>query len=231
MLKTSDDMMKADPNSIIRKKSLAEELAGRLRQQIAGGKFGLGEKLPAEPELMRIFGVGRSTVREAVKTLSNMGLLEVQQGAGTFVANLSASDEPLEQRLKRADIHDLDEVRKILEVAIAGKAAERRGRRDTDKIEKYLADRKTAAEAGALEECIEADVNFHVAVAEAAHNDILCELYRSAAVHLKRGFRHIYDDTSFFLASQPSHERLARSIAAGDAAEAVETVVKIVEEP
>ena len=62
---TSDDMMKERPDSVIRKRSLAEELAERLRQRITDGQFEVGEKLPAEPELMRIFGVGRSTVREA----------------------------------------------------------------------------------------------------------------------------------------------------------------------
>ena len=79
-------------NPAIRKKSLAEELAARLQEQIAAGTFGIGEKLPPEPELMRIFGVGRSTVREAVRILSDMGLLRVRQGAGTFVVSRNAPD-------------------------------------------------------------------------------------------------------------------------------------------
>lgn len=110
--------MKERPDSVIRKRSLAEELAERLRQRITDGQFEVGEKLPAEPELMRIFGIGRSTVREAVKILVNMGFLKVQQGAGTFVESRAAADDPMAQRLRRADIRDLDEVRRILEVAI-----------------------------------------------------------------------------------------------------------------
>ena len=93
-------------NPAIRKKSLAEELAARLQEQIAAGTFGIGEKLPPEPELMRIFGVGRSTVREAVRILSDMGLLRVRQGAGTFVVSRNAPDL-MTQRLKRADIREL----------------------------------------------------------------------------------------------------------------------------
>ena len=85
-------MMKERPDSVIRKRSLAEELAERLRQRITDEQFEVGEKLPAEPELMRIFGVGRSTVREAVKILVNMGFLKVQQGAGTFVESRAAAD-------------------------------------------------------------------------------------------------------------------------------------------
>ena len=111
--------MKPGSNMQLSKKSLAEELAGRLQGQFMSGKFEVGEKLPPEPELMQIFGVGRSTVREAVRILSNMGFLKVRQGAGTFVERLTPPDEPMERRLGRADLHDLDEVRKILEVAIA----------------------------------------------------------------------------------------------------------------
>lgn len=113
--------MKPGSNMQLSKKSLAEELAGRLQEQFMSGKFEVGEKLPPEPELMQIFGVGRSTVREAVRILSNMGFLKVRQGAGTFVERLTPPDEPMERRLGRADLHDLDEVRKILEAAIAKK--------------------------------------------------------------------------------------------------------------
>ena len=131
--------MKPGSNMQLSKKSLAEELAGRLQGQFMSGKFEVGEKLPPEPELMQIFGVGRSTVREAVRILSNMGFLKVRQGAGTFVERLTPPDEPMERRLGRADLHDLDEVRKILEVAIAEKAAERRTAHDAAVLEKHLA--------------------------------------------------------------------------------------------
>lgn len=135
-------MMKPGSNMQLSKKSLAEELAGRLQGQFMSGKFEVGEKLPPEPELMQIFGVGRSTVREAVRILSNMGFLKVRQGAGTFVERLTPPDEPMERRLGRADLHDLDEVRKILEVAIAEKAAERRTAHDAAVLEKHLAERE-----------------------------------------------------------------------------------------
>ena len=206
--------MKPGSNMQLSKKSLAEELAGRLQGQFMSGKFEVGEKLPPEPELMQIFGVGRSTVREAVRILSNMGFLKVRQGAGTFVERLTPPDEPMERRLGRADLHDLDEVRKILEVAIAEKAAERRTAHD-----------------GALQACIEADVNFHIALAEATHNEILCELYRSTAAHLKKRFSNIYRDTECLLATQPTHGQLLGYILAGDVRNAREAITRILEEP
>ena len=211
--------------------ALAEELAGRLQGQFMSGKFEVGEKLPPEPELMQIFGVGRSTVREAVRILSNMGFLKVRQGAGTFVERLTPPDEPMERRLGRADLHDLDEVRKILEVAIAEKAAERRTAHDAAVLEKHLAERGATAAAGALQACIEADVNFHIALAEATHNEILCELYRSTAAHLKKRFSNIYRDTECLLATQPTHGQLLGYILAGDVRNARETIRRILEEP
>ena len=74
-----------ETSGMIQKRSLAEEVADRIGKQIADGKFADGEKLPTEPELMKFFGVGRSTIRESIRILENMGMVNVQQGRGTFV--------------------------------------------------------------------------------------------------------------------------------------------------
>lgn len=79
--------------------------------------------------------------------------------------------------------------------------------------------------------CIEADVNFHIALAEATHNEILCELYRSTAAHLKKRFSNIYRDTECLLATQPTHGQLLGYILAGDVRNAREAITRILEEP
>lgn len=215
----------------IQKRSLAEELALQLQKFIAEEKYRVGEKLPAEPELMKTFGVGRSSVREAVKVLTNMGLLRVQQGAGTFVSSRTPTNESIGQQMQRADRRQLDEMRRILEVSIAEKAALRRSKADIEHINKYLSERKKAAEAGLLAQCIEADINFHTAIADATHNEILSDIYKLATTHLLSGFNRIYSDTGCFVAGHPLHEQLARHIAAGDSKKALNTAAQIVEEP
>lgn len=205
-------MTNMEIKSIIQKKSLAEEVAEQLQTQITEGKLKEGDKLPIEPELMKIFGVGRSTVREAVKMLLNMGYLNVQQGRGTFVESRIPSNEPLEKRLKRADIQDLYDVRKILEAPIAEKAAMYRTEQDIQEIQKYITQRKTSAQAGLLEKCFKADINFHVAIAQATHNEILFEIYRSVSIHLQKSYGDIYDNTRHFLDSQSLHEKLVKYI-------------------
>ncbi len=110
------------------------------------------------------------------------------------------------QRLKRADIRELDEVRRILEAAIVEAAERYTGCLQNEGLPVRT---EEAAETGRLEQCIDADVNFHATIAEATHNEILSELYRATAIHLRDGFKRIYADTGYLLASQPSHDRLA----------------------
>jgi DNA-binding FadR family transcriptional regulator len=162
---SSDDMTK-----IIQKESLAERLSHLLKNEITEGKYTVGQKLPTEQELVNMYGVGRSTVREAVKILSNIGLLNVQQGRGTYVQKQFVNDESMEHRMARATIKELNEVREIIELKIAEKAALNRTSDDLKNIEKSLEVRLHFAQSGDLPHCIEADINFHLAVAKASHN-------------------------------------------------------------
>ncbi len=212
----------------INKKSLAEEVASKLQEQISLGHYKVNEKLPIEPELMKSFGVGRSSIREGIKLLSNSGLLRVQQGVGTFVEQVTGSREPMDQRLKRANMQDLDEVRRLLEMKIAEKAAVNRTQKDIDTIKIHLENRRVTANNGLLEACIEADIQFHVAIAEAAKNEILADLYRTASVHLKNWFLEIHADTKVFVDTYHLHEQLLKSIIAGDAKKAWATAAKII---
>ena len=215
---------------IIQKKSLADMIAETLKQQITEGTYRVGDKLPTEPELMKTFGVGRSSVREAVKLLVNMGVVRVQQGSGTFVAVPSNNDD-VNIKMSTADRTELDEVRKILDIAIVEKAVARRTEKDIERMRASLEKRKVNAEKGLLEECIEADLNFHIAIADAAHNRILADIYRSAATHLLSEFNRIYNGTDCFINSQTSHEKLLKHIIAGDLKNARKTATIIGEDP
>jgi len=168
--------------------TLAEVVAGNLKMLIKSGKFKTGDQLPSEPELMQQFGVGRSSIREAVRILANCGLVNVKQGLGTFVTLSQGIDEPLHQRLKRVGNEDLKEVRQLLELKAAEKAALNRTPKDILKLSALLKKRKQAAEKQDTEDCIEADIQFHIAIAEASKNDILADLYKTIAVQIKKVF-------------------------------------------
>lgn len=100
-------MTNVEADSIIQEKSLAEGVVERLQKQIRGGKLKEGDKLPTKPELMKVFGVGRSAMREAVKVLLNKGYINVQQGRGAFAENQTSVSESPKQRFKQAGIQDL----------------------------------------------------------------------------------------------------------------------------
>ncbi|MBF4484882.1 MULTISPECIES: FadR/GntR family transcriptional regulator [unclassified Flavobacterium] len=214
--------------TLINKKSLAEEVASKLQEQISLGHYKINEKLPIEAELMKSFGVGRSSIREAMKLLANSGLLRIQQGVGTFVQEVTSIQEPMDQRLKRASLEDLDEVRQLLELKIAEKAAINRTEEDIIAMKQHLADRMKTANEGLLEECVKADIQFHIAIAQASKNEILADLYKSVSKHLKKEFLRIYPNTKIFQDTYAIHEQLLDNIIAKDPKKTWNTVAKII---
>lgn len=211
----------------IKRNSLADEVAQRLQEQISRGTYKPSEKLPTEPALMQEFGVGRSTIREAVRILANGGVVRVQQGLGTFVEENTGIEEPLPQRLKRAPFEDLDEVRQLLEMKIAQKAALHRSDADLVKMEECLKRRREAAAADLIIECIQADIDFHVSIAEASGNSILSDLYKTVASHLKKRFAEMFLTTDSFKSTQQLHKNLLNSIIAKDGQKAWQCAQRI----
>ncbi len=200
------------PDLIVKRKSLAEEVASRLQGQIVSGKFGVGEKLPTEPQLMQAYGVGRSSVREAIRILSNSGMLSVRQGLGTFVSSRYATSEPIGSRFGRADASDLDDIRQILEMKIAEKAALNRTKADLREIKKRLDAVEKADFGDSLDECIDADIAFHAALAAASHNAILAEFYEMVSGRLRRWYKTIYATPEIFASALGLHRRLYANI-------------------
>lgn len=211
----------------LQRHNLADAVVSKLQQQLSLGEYQAGQKLPSEPELMQQFGVGRSTIREAIRILANTGLLSVRQGSGTFVEIQNGIAEPLSQRLRRANAGDLDEVRQLLEIKAAEKAALHRTKKDIEKMKLLLKRRDTAAKAGDTEEVIRVDIQFHIAIAAASRNDILADLYRTFAEQVSRHFLEVHHSTESFIQSQSWHESLLKSIVDQDPRKAWQWAAKI----
>ena len=214
-------------NTPIKKTSLSEEVAKQLQHQITSGKYTLGQKLPCEPKLMEEFGVGRSSVREAVRVLANTGIVRVQQGVGTFVEFKNGATVPWYERLRNAKGYELNEVRQLLELKIAEKAALNRTTKDVATMKKLLQKRYDAAMKNNPDECIDADIRFHIAIAEATKNDILADLYKTIAAQMKRSFKEVYHDTGVFLSRHAEHTALLKSIIDKNPKKAWQCVAKI----
>lgn len=216
---------------MIKRQSLADEVANLLRQKITEGEFEVGQKLPTEPELMELFGVGRSTIREAVRNLSHMGLVRVQQGLGTFVEKHKDESESLSDRLLRAKGLELNEIRQLLELKIAEKAALNRTDEDIINMQNYLAERQKMALAHIPHKCIQADINFHLTIAKASKSEVLLDLYKTIAQHMQAYFLELFIDTEKFIQTQEWHQSLLQSIIDQNSQKAWEWAAKITGQP
>jgi GntR family transcriptional regulator, transcriptional repressor for pyruvate dehydrogenase complex len=134
-----------------------------------------GTRLPTEKELMASLGVGRSTVREALKGLALVGVLEIRHGQGAFVADF-APTLPIGLELQSAAAQELQEARGIIEIDIARLAAERRTEEWVTEMETLLDNHGRTLEAR-RRPVLEAS-RFHVLVAEAADNSVLAAVVR-----------------------------------------------------
>ncbi|WP_034726100.1 FadR/GntR family transcriptional regulator [Chryseobacterium sp. JM1] len=213
----------------IQRKSLAQEVAERLIQGITNEEYAVGDKLPIEPELMKIYGVGRSSIREAIKILSIKGVLSVQQGVGTFVTSKNIQ-ESLEDQINNAEFNEVYEVRSLLDSKIAAKAATNRSEKELETIKMYLDLRDRFAKDNQALECYQADINFHISIAEACGNTLLKEIYRIASKHILRTFEASHNNnTDSFKLSQKIHTDLYTAIENKDSDTAARIAQLIVE--
>jgi GntR family transcriptional repressor for pyruvate dehydrogenase complex len=146
---------------------------------ISEGRWQPGDKLPPESELCRALGVGRSTLREALKSLAFIGMVRMRPGDGTYVTHTSPS--LLERILARGllksekDLADVCETRLVLETELSAMAAERAEPADLDAL-RHLLQLAEASLTGEGRPFIELDLEFHIAIANCAKNQILRHL-------------------------------------------------------
>jgi len=214
-------------NEAIIRRSLAEEVATAIEEKIKSGELPIDSKLPTEPELMKQFAVGRSTIREAVKYLSQSGYLHVQQGLGTFVKSVR-DNRVLDAKIEKGNFNEIFEVRHILELKIIEKASINRSQRDLKAMERALKDRAEYAKSGNLSACVDADIAFHTAIAASCANNILAELYTTLSLHVNKFFMEIYKDTTALSQSQKQHEELMEAIKDKDVERAKQIADRII---
>lgn len=162
------------------KSTLAANCLREISDQISEGSLGPGDYLPPQKELADQFGVGISTIREAVQALIAIGVLESHPGKGTWVRG--ESTDTLRGSVVRAAIGDIKaeqlyETRWVVEVALTGLAAKRSSPEDIKLIWHAQKDMEKALEEDDVNSYAEADLRFHLSIAKAARNQLLEEFY------------------------------------------------------
>jgi GntR family transcriptional regulator, transcriptional repressor for pyruvate dehydrogenase complex len=204
----------------IRRENLPASIAAELRRRIQHGELEAGDRLPGHRELAALFTVSVGSVREAISMLISEGLIETRAGLGTFVANGGGPAVPARsgRPLSRKEAEELVEAREAIEVEIAALAARRALPEQVARLE-TAAERLEAA-AASPRAYADADVEFHLALAEAAGNryllralgDIRALLIQDMELAAEVGIRQ-FGSLGF---SIDSHHQLIDAIASHD---------------
>lgn len=210
----------------ISRPKLVDDVVNQLQKKLSDGEIQQGSKIPTEPELMEQFGVGRSTVREAVRVLVHAGLLEKKQGFGTYLTSNSGIQEPLSNRLRRAEILEVYEVRKMLELEISKLAAERRDDNDLANMRSALDQRLQALQKRDMDAYINADISFHLSIAKASKNSVAADLFQSFSSVLSDALQKLAKDPNIHDPQHPVHENLYQAIKDKDVTAAAHWTLK-----
>lgn len=206
------------PLASTRRTGLVDQVIIQLKAQIDSGEWSIGDRIPTETELSEQLEVGRNTVREAVRALAHAGLLEIRQGAGTFVRASSELGGALRRRLKHSRTRENLEVRRALELEAARLAALRHTDEDLLAIDTAMSERLSAWRGRDMHSFIEADFAFHKAVVAATHNSLLIELYDDISQAVYDSIAHTVLETPESDGEDPNldHQRLTQAIHEGD---------------
>jgi GntR family transcriptional regulator, transcriptional repressor for pyruvate dehydrogenase complex len=207
-------------SQISRGSTLSEQVAADITQAIVDGKLQPGERMLSERDLGEQFGVSRTVIREAVRSLVAGGLVEAQSGRGLRVAEVGsgAVNRAMSMFLRRSDSINyprVHEVRSALEIDMAGYAAERATEDDNDTL-KALCDELGAVDPDDVERAAAVDVAFHRAVADATQNELFPVLLEAIAPVLLDVRLGALGSMDVRTESLDAHREIQQRIAAGD---------------
>ena len=208
----------------VRRSSAVEAVIDQVQKQLTSGLWSVGDRIPGEYDLAGRLQVSRPAVREAIRALSHIGVLEVRRGDGTYVRS-AVDPRPLLRRVERATLRDVFELQQAYDVQAARLAARRRTPDDLLRLGALLEDRDAAEDPM---EFGEADVHFHIGVVEASHNALLLEAFRYFQSRLRESLSALRLDRELSDAGPAAHRAVVDAIAARDpdaAGRAAEAVI------
>jgi GntR family transcriptional regulator, transcriptional repressor for pyruvate dehydrogenase complex len=220
----------------IKVRHISEEVFDQIKTAILDGRLRPGDKLPTEKELIGQLGVSRLPIREALKLLANMGLIETRQGGGSYVRSLLADrmKDPLGLIMKdHADkIFELLEVRKEIESWSAFYAAERVTDQEIASLRKLVEETKTYCDHGKRPPG-RLDADFHLAIAQFSHNTIQAHLTHTIYDVFSEYFNYLIENICFNEEYQEAicqqHAEVCDALGSKDSEKAKQTILKHLE--
>jgi GntR family transcriptional repressor for pyruvate dehydrogenase complex len=205
--------------TVSRREGPTVEITRRLLEYLLSGELRLGQKIPSERQLAEALAVGRGALREAIKSLSLLGLLEQRVGDGTYLSRSSSDLLPqvIEWGLllgeKRLD--DLLEARYHLEVMLAGWAAERRSQNQLERLRELIAQMRAAGDDD-LDGYVRADIAFHLQLAACSGNTVLANVLTNIRSLLQAWASRVIHTAGETHTSLAMHEPILDAVENGD---------------
>ncbi|MBI4637989.1 MAG: FadR family transcriptional regulator [Candidatus Rokubacteria bacterium] len=204
----------------IKSTRIYEEIVRQIKAMIAEGRLKSGDRLPPERDLADKFVVSRTSVREALRALESLGLLEIRPGEGTFVREISVESlvEPLALIIasQREAIAELFEARRLLEPSIAALAAQRATPDEVQEMERILEEQ--AKEIAAGRTGLAQDAAFHGAIGTAAHNRAITRIAHAIMDLLTQSREESLNTPGRPARSHRDHRRILEAITRRDEA-------------
>ena len=173
----SDASRRRGSRPVLRPPRLVDHLVEKLQGAIAKGVYRVGERLPAEMTLASQYGVGRSTVREALRVLSHIGQISTRTGSGSVVVDISATPPRVDVEMAIEEVSSIFMFRYSLEIPAVEIAAARRTTQQMRAMKGHLRDIKESTARRNLDASCRADLDFHTAILLAAGYDFAARVY------------------------------------------------------
>lgn len=208
---TGNNLLSQTP---ISKNTIVTQVMARIKELIASGRYKPGDRLPTEQELATLFGVGRSSIREAIKVFQHLGVVESKAAKGTFVqdrANISLEAITWALLLGNDDIRDVYELREAIESISFRRVAGRLQRQDpagaetVRQLRAVVATMYAAAEAEDREQMAEADYLFHQVIIEGGDNLLFHDVYHTLQAFMKDVIIQTYENMESMIAVAEDH--------------------------
>ncbi|GAA1479846.1 FadR/GntR family transcriptional regulator [Gordonia sinesedis] len=221
-------MTEAEPIAPPRRTS--ELVVARMEELIRDGRWPVGDRIPAEPELVDQFGVGRNTIREAVRALEYSGMLVPRRGDGTYVRSRNALAAAM-SRCASTELADLRSVRGALEAEAAATAALRASPDVVAGLREELRTAEAAFATGDADRYANADIALHTAVVAASGNPLLIEIYDGVVEAMYRTHVILARVTLTAAQAPAGHRDMVDAIERGDPAAARAAVYDYLDDP
>lgn len=225
----ANEFLKPFRMNLVEHGSVVDQIIEQIRQAIANGRFKMGDKLPSEFELMEELGVGRNSLREAMRVLGTMGVVEVRRGDGTYFCTEIKPNVMdfvvYSMLLEKSNASEVVELRQTLDEDVLVLAMQHCTAEDIAQLEDYIAQMRDFFASGEIARAAKADYAFHIFLAHCARNRFLEHIVVGVYALFEQSIEQNIRSEALFALADRHHQEIVDCLKAKDKA-AISHVVK-----